>query len=123
VAVTFILVTIAWVFFRADSFREAISLFARLRSGFAADVKSIIHTHKILNVIGFFSGIDIMDWAVIVVSVAILFTVDWMQFRMSVNSWLVKKNAATRWAIYFSIVYFIVFFGKFGSQQFIYFQF
>jgi D-alanyl-lipoteichoic acid acyltransferase DltB (MBOAT superfamily) len=123
VITTFILVTIAWVFFRADSFRAAISMFVYLRTGMLADMKVLLHTHKVLNVIGFFNGIDLMDWAVIVVSVGVLFAVDWMQFRMSVNNWLVKKSPVLRWTIYFSIVYFIIFFGKFGSQQFIYFQF
>ena len=120
---TFILVTIAWVFFRADSFSAAIAMFFNLTKGFLGDIKTIITTHKVLNVIGFFKGIEILDWAVIVVSVAILFGVDWMQFRTSVNNWLVKKNTFYRWIIYFGIAYFILFLGKFESQQFIYFQF
>jgi alginate O-acetyltransferase complex protein AlgI len=120
---TFVLVTFAWVFFRADSFRAAISMFFNLKHGFLSDVKTLVHTHKVLSVIGFFNGIELIDWAVIVVSIAILIGVDWMQFKMSVNNWLVKKNALYRWAIYFGIVYFILFLGKFESQQFIYFQF
>ncbi len=120
---TFILVTIAWVFFRADSFRAAFTMFANLGTGFLSDIKVAIHTHKVLNVIGFFNGIEILDWAVIVVAVSILFAVDGLQFRTSVNAWLTRKNTFFRWAIYFSIVYFILFLGKFESQQFIYFQF
>lgn len=120
---TFILVTIAWVFFRADSFNAAIAMFKGLKTGFLADIKTLIHTHKVLNVIGFFNGIELIDWAVIILSVTILFGVDALQTRTSVNLWLVKKPAALRWGIYFSLVYFILFLGKFGSQQFIYFQF
>jgi D-alanyl-lipoteichoic acid acyltransferase DltB (MBOAT superfamily) len=120
---TFILVTIAWVFFRADSFRTALSMFVYLRHGLKADISAMVHTRRVLDVIGFFQGIDPLDWAVIIVSVGVLFAVDWMQFRMSVNEWLVKRNVFFRWAIYFGIVYFILFLGKFESQQFIYFQF
>jgi hypothetical protein len=123
VITTFILVTIAWVFFRADSFRAALAMFGSLGRGMGADVRALIYTHKVLNVIGFFNGIELTDWAVIVLSIAILFGVDWMQYRMSVNEWLVRKNVFFRWGIYFSIVYFILFLGKFGAQQFIYFQF
>jgi len=123
VIITFILVTIAWVFFRADSFRAALAMFHSLIKGMAADIRLLIHTHKVLNVIGFFNGIELMDWAVIVFSVGVLFVMDRMQFRRSVNEWLVKKNTFFRWAVYFSIIYFTIFFGKFGAQQFIYFQF
>jgi D-alanyl-lipoteichoic acid acyltransferase DltB (MBOAT superfamily) len=123
VITTFILVTIAWVFFRADSFRIALSMFVRLSHGLKADISTMVHTHKVLDVIGFFQGIDPLDWAVIIVSVGVLFALDWMQFRMSVNEWLVKRNVFFRWGIYFGIVYFILFLGKFESQQFIYFQF
>ena len=123
VITTFILVTIAWVFFRADSFRIALSMFVRLSHGLKTDISTMIHTHSVLGVMGFFQGIDPLDWLVIVVSFIVLFAVDWMQFRISVNEWLVKRNVFFRWAIYFGIVYFILFLGKFESQQFIYFQF
>ena len=123
VITTFILVTIAWVFFRADSFGSAFTMFANLGHGLGSDLKTIIHSHKILNVVGFFKGIELLDWAVIVFSIGVLFVIDWMQFRMSVNEWLVRKNVFFRWSIYFSVVYFIIFLGKFGAQQFIYFQF
>jgi alginate O-acetyltransferase complex protein AlgI len=123
VITTFILVTIAWVFFRADSFRAAIAMFLSLSRGFISDIKLVITTHKLLKVIGFFKGIEILDWAVIIVSIGILFAVDWIQFRTGVNQWLIKKNTFYRWAIYFGIVYFILVLGKFESQQFIYFQF
>jgi len=98
-------------------------MFANLGHGLGSDIKTIIHSHKILNVVGFFKGIELLDWAVIVFSIGVLFVIDWMQFRMSVNEWLVRKNVFFRWSIYFSVVYFIIFLGKFGAQQFIYFQF
>lgn len=123
VMTTFILVTFAWVFFRADSFRAALALFSRLKDGFVKDIVMVIKTHKVLNVMGFFQGIELMDWAVIVFSIAVLLIVDRMQYRFSVNEWLQRKSTLYRWSIYFSIIYFILFFGKFGSQQFIYFQF
>lgn len=120
---TFVLVTIAWVFFRADSFNAAASLFSSLVHGLGKDLTAIIRTHKVLNVIGFYQGIELIDWAVIVFSLAVLFWIDSLQARFSVNKWLLEKAPLFRWSIYFSVVYFILFFGKFGSQQFIYFQF
>jgi D-alanyl-lipoteichoic acid acyltransferase DltB (MBOAT superfamily) len=123
VLTTFILVTFAWVFFRADSFSSAITLFKNLASGLPDDIRLLIHTHKVLNVIGFFKGIDLLDWGIIVLAVGILIGVDALQFRTSVNKWLTEKNTIFRWTLYFSIVYFIIFLGKFEAQQFIYFQF
>ncbi|MFN8309952.1 MAG: MBOAT family O-acyltransferase [Chitinophagales bacterium] len=122
-AVTFVLVMIAWVFFRADTFHDAFVILKNAGRGWDTDLATIVHTHKIFQVIGYFKGIEILDWMIIPVALAILFVVDKMQDRKALQVWFSEKPAVFRWAIYFGAVYGILFFGKFEATQFIYFQF
>ena len=110
VLVTFHLVLLAWVFFRASDLPAA---FTMLRS--MADVS---WQRPGINIIDSFSLL------VSLASIAILTTADLIQRRTSASALLQRMPTALRWGLYYSLAMAIILFGKiYSKQQFIYFQF
>ena len=111
ILITFILVSITWIFFRANSISDAIYILTHLFSGWS------------LN----FSGIDIgLGWVGLIIAFVSIFFMECIhliQEHIGINNFLSKKSVLFRWIIYIIIILMIILFGIFGSREFIYFQF
>jgi len=108
--VTFHLVLIAWVFFRADSLREAGYVLSHLLSGFTmADFRAAVLTDY---------------FAVSVVMIAIMEGVHLIERHKQMRRFLDDRPVIVRWAFYYALLLLIANFGMFHSPlEFIYFQF
>lgn len=108
---TFVLVTIAWVFFRAHSFDSAVYILTHFfpLGTFNSEILTTM-------------GLPRANIPFLMVFVAALFSVEWWianpSQRPRIWSW-----APLRQACYYACLYSIVFFGVFGHLDFIYFQF
>jgi len=103
--ITFILATLAWIFFRADSISQAFSYIGNIFS------KSLIAApHG--------SGARL-----ILPLLVIMVIVEWLQREKAHGLEDLKMHFALRWAIYYAITLGIILFGVFGKNDFIYFQF
>ncbi|KAB2813944.1 MBOAT family O-acyltransferase [Phaeocystidibacter luteus] len=107
---TFVLTTLAWIFFRADTIGEAFAYFTSL-----FDVSLIDVPH--------YSGYRDLVWLV-----PLVLTFVWVEWIGRRRKYAIEelsnrlKNPALRYAVYFALMAFIfAFAGK--DQQFIYFQF
>jgi len=103
--VTFALVTLAWVFFRADTLSDAIAYLSRMASGSLFSVPE---------------GLPLKT----VVFVALLVVAEWFQrTKQHALEWS-ETNPSTwlRWAIYLGLTYLVIVHGG-AQQEFIYFQF
>jgi len=119
ILITFILVNIAWVFFRAPDIGTSFGILRRIFS--------------IFNPGAFFEGsFEMMGLSnrgilIILASVFLLFIVDYLRRRFEVFEKLSARNFVFRWAVYILLAVAIMFFGVYGSDyvqtQFIYFQF
>ncbi|MGD0261383.1 MAG: MBOAT family O-acyltransferase [Verrucomicrobiota bacterium] len=109
----FALVTVAWVFFRARSFRDAGYILAHMFNRGGPPMMSTLRE----------MGLPIFEMVVAVVSVAGLLGMD--RLLEAPPQWARKLWAirACRWTVYLAGCYAIVFFGWFGRVEFIYFQF
>jgi alginate O-acetyltransferase complex protein AlgI len=108
----FSLVTVAWVFFRAQSFHDARYVLSHMFnfSGFH------------LLALGR-AGLPIFEMFVALLSVIALFVAEAVMELSPPwfgRMWSVRL---CRWSIYLTVVYTIIFFGYFGRVEFIYFQF
>ena len=106
IALTFALITIGWVFFRAPTIHDALAFFAQIFHG------------------GFdFGMLKGFGLKTTFAGIAFLFAVEWFARRREHGlSNLYVKNSVLRWAIYFALAYAtLVFQGK--QESFIYFQF
>ncbi len=116
---TFVLVDLAWIFFRAESIETAVSYICRMFATFDA--------RDWLNESLFEMGLDIKEVYLMVFLVFFLLIVSLLQEKMVIRHWVIKQNAVFRWVIYLVSVFFILLWGIYGEDyqqtQFIYFQF
>ncbi len=107
VLITFSLVCLAWIFFRAATITDA---FLYIKS---------IATNP------FFKGTRSQFFKpYLILLILMLFTVEWITRNAEVEYFFDRfKNNTLRYSVYFLIVIFIFLFGSFGQHSFIYFQF
>ena len=114
VMVTFHLVLLAWVFFRAASFTDAMLVFSGM-----VDFSSTTFTLEALNV-AYSSNLDL---ALAVLLIAFMEAVQLMQARGNVRGALLRRSPVLRWSFYYALASAVVFLGVFQHVEFIYFQF
>ena len=117
---TFVLVTFAWIFFRAANVRDAWTVVTRLPRGWGSITSresAVTLMHQMWIGPGRLAGT--------VVALGVLVGADiWARRRNADPVDLVRDlGAPLRWSVYYSVAATLVLFGQYGHQQFIYFQF
>ena len=109
---TFHLVCLAWVFFRAESVSDALYVVTHLFRGL-----------ELRTSFGIGAG-GVYELAIAAAAIALMEVVHLVQRRHgSIRDLLRGQPATLRWGAYYALATVILVFGKFGSLQFIYFQF
>ena len=118
---TFLLVTLAWVFFRANTVDDAfyiikkipsfLSELSLLKLGWREFYKASCSSLPLITI--FWSGVYI----------AFLELVHYIQSKRSPENFFKQQPLLVRWAIYYFFVFCILYFGVFENKDFIYFQF
>jgi Na+-translocating ferredoxin:NAD+ oxidoreductase RnfE subunit len=107
--ITFNLVSVAWIFFRAQSFADGWYILTHLFAGFSLTVNYSI-------------GIGATTALVVLLSIALMELYEWLRNRGKITFALWPWWS--RWACYYTLVLLILLFGALHSHaQFIYFQF
>lgn len=118
---TFIVVDFAWIFFRADSIRDAIGYIVRMISFRNWQALFDGELYKI--------GLDVQEWHILMVAIVILIIVDALKYKTGLNieKLLAKQWLPARWFALIFLISYIAIFGCYGpgfdSANFIYFQF
>lgn len=118
--ITFTLVTIAWVFFRANSVRDGFSILKRC---------SKIMDFSFFSNQGIFAlGLSTYDLIIFMIGLFALFIIDFIHEKdISIVAQLNKLSTIPRWMIYFILItpVFLQIIASFGepASSFIYFQF
>jgi len=118
VLITFLLVNFAWIFFRATSFLNAITV-----------IKNIFYFNPWVLLDGsiFKLGLGSFDFSVAIIGIFLVLTVDIMGRTKDLRIQLSKQNIIFRWSAYIGAVVVILILGMYGPgysmQQFIYSQF
>lgn len=122
IACTFVLVDLAWIFFRATSFADARHVLTHLLSGWGSQLAAI-RANPALATDLLWLGKDPRYVLVTLLTIMLMEIVHWVQRDRSVRSILNVRPFAVRWAVYYAVVLAIMCFGVFDMSQFIYFQF
>lgn len=109
--ITFHLVTIAWVFFRAASIADAMTIFSRV-SGVAQRLPTLFASYQYTDEI-------ILSFVLIVV----LLVVELLDEHRAFWEALRVRPVYVRWAVYYALIFGLVILGKWGLKQFVYMQF
>lgn len=104
---TFCLMCIAWVFFRAPTFTDALNIFSHM----------VTKDVSILSIEGITSmGLDFYDLVVLFTSIIIVLAVESLQqYKQSISACLFKQGIVFRWSMIYALIFAIVIFGKYGS--------
>jgi len=107
---TFGLTVFAWIFFRAENIGHAISYISEILS------PSLFSIPK-------FAGMSRALTTIILVAIFVL--VEWKgrEGQYAISHFGIKWRRPIRYAMYYCIVFLIMYFGNFNENQFIYFQF
>src|SRR3989339_1810987 len=106
---TFILINIAWIFFRANNLPDAIYI-----------IKNIF-TEMNFNINGINIGVG---WTELIMAIGVILFMEFIHLieeHKSIREFLDSKPKALRWSIYLIIIYMILIFGVFEKSEFIYF--
>lgn len=118
--ITFGLVDFAWIFFRAESIRDAISM-----------IKSMVHIGNIGSLLGgglYDMGLNSKNIKVLLFGILVILFADFMKYRgIKVREVILAQELWCRWLCYIAAFWFILIFGVWGgnyeASSFIYFQF
>ena len=118
--VTFLLVDFTWIFFRAATLEDAVTVIRQLFSSFNPWVlfDGTLYT----------LGLSMIDFWVGIVAIAMILAVDVLHERgVRIREWILNQNLLFRWMVYFLAIFTILIFGFYGpnydAAQFIYLQF
>ncbi|MCR5674939.1 MAG: MBOAT family protein [Lachnospiraceae bacterium] len=120
-ACTFALVTLAWIFFRAESLTDAVSFIRRMFTH--------IDPWNLFNGSVYTLGLDHFEAHVLFAALILLLMVDLLRYFRKEELWdlLVRQNLWFRWGVMLALLLGILVYGVYGAQfdsaQFIYFRF
>jgi len=122
---TFLLISFSWIFFRANSIKDAFYVIAHLFTGVPGFLFNLIKNplaaaseyHNL-----FLMGQSYREFIIAILAILLLESVHLLQRKGSVRAAVSKTPLLLRWALYIAIVLIILNFGK-VAQPFIYFQF
>ena len=115
---TFGLITVAWVFFRADSIGDALYMVSRM---FIPTVWIFTDGTMVEQ------GLSYSELVVALLSVVVVWVVDWMSLRVDLLASFNRQHLLFRWAVYYGLILVVVVFGRYGgtydAANFLYFKF
>lgn len=111
VAFTFVLVNIGWVFFRANTLKDAFYILAHMFQNISFNVPKFNIGEGYMGLLYCFVIILFMEF------------VHLIQEHRRVRQFLDTKPIALRWSMYLILLLSILLFGVFENTPFIYFQF
>jgi alginate O-acetyltransferase complex protein AlgI len=122
-AIVFGLVTIGWVFFRAQNVGQAFYIVRHLFSGLPAEIRDVISNHEYARLQLLYVKQPGSEFFIAIFFVLIMMFVHFWQKKARFDQWLTSKPAYIRWPAYYALVLAFVCFGIFNRSEFIYFQF
>ncbi len=118
--ISFVLICVAWVFFRANSLHDAVGIFRRIATQFQPWT---LFDGTLLRL-----GLDLPDFMVVVFSVMVLTAVSICKYNnIRLRALYTQQDLWFRWTAVLAAIFLILIFGVYGpgysAAAFIYFQF
>ncbi len=120
VLLVFIFVCVAWIFFRSDSFSDAIYVVTHLFEGIGDPASYIKTGYESLYSMGILASTDLK---LAFLWIVLLLAYDFIELKQSAWEWLGRFRKPLRYAFYFALLFIILYNRQIGEQEFVYFQF
>lgn len=115
----FLLVTFAWVFFRAENVTSALYLINHIFNSIINFNTSLIEGEFLIQNLGISNYYLLFSIFLII----IFQVIDYLISLKQTYKWFITRPFYARWFCYFTLIFGIIFFGILSNKQFIYFQF
>lgn len=116
---TFVLVTFAWIFFRAKDVMTAFYIVKHIFTEIPDLIFKLLNHQKVSEPL----GLSREDFVLSVILIIFLEVVHYIQRKKNLSEIFTQKPIYIRWAVYYTLTLIILYLGVFESRQFIYFQF
>lgn len=117
--VTFMLVNISWLFFRASGLQDAFWMLKQIFTKF--DAASLFAYKQ------YTFGIDFKDIAILIIAIMILIIVELMTEKHDVYAIFNRQNMLAKWIVIYALIFVVIIFGVYGAaynaSAFVYFQY
>lgn len=114
--ITFVLVTIAWVFFGAQSFSDALVLFSRMPDSFSLSLQNLKNS---LTMLGMTPLVCLRLGACLLLATV----VDYLARDVGFSAWLSARRRAAQTVFCYVLLFTLIFLAPASGGGFIYFQF
>ncbi len=120
---TFVLVSFAWIFFRANTISDALYIISHLHTNIFNQLCQISKNDFFQRSELLYLGQDKFTFIIAVLSIAIMEFIHYKQKNRKVPEMISLAPLWLRWSCYYMLIIIIMVFGVFSKSQFIYFQF
>jgi D-alanyl-lipoteichoic acid acyltransferase DltB (MBOAT superfamily) len=117
VCITFALVSLAWIFFRADSLHDAVYVITHLHIGWI----DILTGDRFESMI--FLGRPKNEFAIALVSLIFVWIIHFIEDNYAMRLMLSERPFYVRWPVYYLMLFAVLLLSAPGLQKYIYFQF
>lgn len=121
IVLTFSVVTLAWIFFRAATVNEALLILNKIVS--LETVSSLLTAVRQLEFLNVISPFQSTDFLIGIAMIFVMELIHYVQKNKTIVEWITGKPVYQRWAVYYFFILSFIVLGKFESHSFIYFQF
>ena len=121
IAVTYALVVLSWIFFRAHTISDALVYIKRI---FTCPTTWVLFDDGLYKL-----GLNRTEFNILFIALVVLFLVDLIKFKKkeTIDRFLMEQNLYFEWLVVIGLFMMILIFGEYGptfdAKQFIYFQF
>ena len=120
VLLVFGFVCLAWIFFRANTFSDAVYVLTHLFEGIGNPVSYVKAGYDALRNAGLIQSADLK---LVFIWIAVLLAHDFIELRQSAWEWLGRFKKPVRYAFYFALLFVVLYSRQLGEYEFVYFQF
>lgn len=118
IAFTFLLFCFTLIFFRSKSLSDALYVMAHLGTGLGS-----LQGLKMSATSLYGLGLDRYQLIVSLMSIGLMELIEGIESLQNMRQMLSNRRILFRWGTYYAVILFLIFFGEYNDQAFIYFQF
>ena len=120
VLLTFAFVTLTWLFFRANTMSDAGYILTHLFDGITHPVAYVRTAYEAFDSAGLIQSTDLK---LVLIWILVLLVHDFIGLRRDVADWLGRFSKPVRYALYFLLLFIVLYSRQLGQYEFVYFQF
>jgi D-alanyl-lipoteichoic acid acyltransferase DltB (MBOAT superfamily) len=118
IAFTFLLFCFTLIIFRSKSLSDAIYVITHLGAGLGSSEGIKMSIRALYDL-----GMDRYQLVFALIPIVLMVVVEGIESQKNMRQMFFKKPILFRWVMYYVIILFLIFFGEYNDQAFIYFQF